>query len=173
MIYRSPLLIGLKAFFDTFKTLLNVLVDDWRYDKGYDLMAPYVSIASIPPVKIPRPLTGPFFPLKIPERFILKFKFSLHSFNGSWYTLYRYLLVFSYILYKLLWLIQRLMKARDECSHSESHCDCSARRDPVKKWRIKKESAQNVLKRKFDRCLIASGVDTWTNPRSGSCLPSV
>ena len=40
------------------------------------------SIASIPPVKIARPLTGPFFPLKVPERFILKFKFSLHSFIG-------------------------------------------------------------------------------------------
>ena len=39
MLYRSPLLIGLKVFFDTFKTLLNVLVDDWRHDKGYDLMA--------------------------------------------------------------------------------------------------------------------------------------
>ena len=64
MIYRSPLLIGLKVFFDTFKTLLNVLVDDWRRDKGYDLMVPYVSIASIPPVKIPRPLTGPFFAFK-------------------------------------------------------------------------------------------------------------
>ena len=46
------------------------------------------------------------------------------------------------------------------------------RRDPGKKWRIKKESAQNVLKRKFYRCLIASRVCTWTNPRSGSCLPS-
>ena len=40
MIYRSPLLIGIKVFFDTFKTLLNVFVDDWRHDKGYDLMAP-------------------------------------------------------------------------------------------------------------------------------------
>ena len=56
----------------------------------------------------------------------------------------------------------------DECSHSESHCDCSARRDPGKKWRIKKKSAQNVLKRKFYRCLIASWVYTWTNPWSGS-----
>ena len=40
MIYRSPLLIGIKVSFDTFKTLFNVFVDDWRHDKGYDLMAP-------------------------------------------------------------------------------------------------------------------------------------